>query len=53
MLSPATGPLEFVGDVFTHEIAGLSLLKVTLAAVAVAAAIGVTRYAFNKALGNA
>lgn len=52
MVNVAASPVEFVTDVFTAEVGGISLLHVTLAAVAVAAAIGVTRWAFNTALGR-
>lgn len=52
MLTPASDPVTFVGEVFTAEVAGLSLLKVALAGAAIAATIGGLRWAFNKALGR-
>jgi hypothetical protein len=45
-------PFEAVGDLFSAEIAGYSVLQLTVGAFAVAAVIGGARWAFNKALGR-
>lgn len=45
-------PLELVEDVFAAEIAGYSVLQLTVGVFAIAAVIGGARWAFNKALGK-
>jgi hypothetical protein len=52
MLNPVESPFEAVGDLFATEVAGYSILQLTVGAFAVAAVIGGARWAFQKALGK-
>lgn len=49
---PSSSPLEAVGDLFATEVAGYSVLQLTVAGFAIAGVIGGARWAFNKALGK-
>lgn len=49
-MSVLESPVEAIGDLFATEVAGYSILQLTVGAFAVAAVIGGARWAFNKAL---
>jgi len=51
-MSPIEGPTEAVADFFGAEVAGYSILQLTVVAFAVAGVIGGLRWAYGKAFGK-